>query len=134
MKVEDVPQDLKFYKGSKVRDVNYAVDVNGRYQAVMSDGWMPKNDALEFTLSEVQVRCEEVLERIKRGETSPLEYHAEKNLMPLDLLSDYTGFSKRTIRKHMQPKEFGALDDNTLAVYADALRITVDELKRIPID
>lgn len=52
MKVEEVPQDLKYYKDSVIRDVNYAVDDEGRYQAVMSDGWAPKNEALELALDE----------------------------------------------------------------------------------
>jgi hypothetical protein len=50
MKVEEVPQDLKYYDGTIVRDVNYAVDDEGRYQAVMSDGWAPKTEALELAL------------------------------------------------------------------------------------
>lgn len=50
MKIEEVPQDLKYYDGTIVRDVNYAVDDEGRYQAVMSDGWAPKTEALELAL------------------------------------------------------------------------------------
>ena len=50
MKVKDVPQDLKYYKGTPIRDVNYAVDDDGKYQAVLSDGWSPKAEALELAL------------------------------------------------------------------------------------
>lgn len=50
MKVEDVPQDLKYFKDSVVRDVAYAVDNDGKYQMVMSDGWEVKNDALDVAL------------------------------------------------------------------------------------
>ena len=50
----------------------------------------------------------------------------------IELLSKYTRFSKRTIRKHFNPKVFATLDDDTLAVYAEALRISVDEIKTIP--
>ena len=132
MKVEDVPQDLKYFKGSLARDLDYAVDSQGRYQSVLSDGWAPKNEALEVTLDDINERCEEILERVRSGETSPLEYYAEKNLMTVELLSDYTGISKRNIRKHFDPKNFAKLDENTLGKYADALRITVEELKSIP--
>ena len=52
MKVKDVPQDLKYYEGTHVRDVNYAVDDEGKYQAVLSDGWAPKTEALELALEE----------------------------------------------------------------------------------
>lgn len=132
MKIEEVPQDLKYYKGSVIRDVNYAVDSDGKYNVVMSDGWEPKNDALDMAWEEINEQSEEVLERIRKGETSPLEYHMVKGLMSVDLLSDYTPFSKRKIRKHLKPENFAKLDTETLSIYAEALRITVDDLKSVP--
>ena len=132
MKVKDVPQDLKYMGGTVIRDLDYAVDEDGKYQAVRSDGWSPQNDALEITMYGIDEECQEILERVRAGETSPLEYHAARNVMPLELLARYTGFSKRKVRKHLDPKNFNKLDDETLAAYADALRITVDELKSIP--
>ena len=132
MKVEDVPHDLKYYDGYAVRDVAYAVDNDGQYQAVISEGWTPKNDALEITFDAINEECEEILERVKNGKTSLLEYYAAKNLMPLDLLSDYSGFSKRTIKKHFDPKVFSCLDREALEIYADVLRITVEQLITTP--
>lgn len=52
MKIEEVPQDLKYCKDAVVRDQNYAVDSDGRYHMVKSDGWTPKNDALDLALEE----------------------------------------------------------------------------------
>lgn len=52
MKVEDVPQDLKYYKDSLARDVCYAVDEEGQYTPVVSDGWTAKNDVLELALED----------------------------------------------------------------------------------
>ena len=118
--------------GTVIRDLDYAVDEDGKYQAVRSDGWSPQNDALEVTMDGIDEECQEILQRVRAGETSPLEYHAARNVMPLELLAQYTGFSKRKLRKHLDPKNFNKLDDETLAAYADALRITVDELKSIP--
>lgn len=134
MKVEDVSQDLKYFKGTVLRDLTYAVDEHGEYQGVCSDGWDIKNDALSFVLDDIDDECNEILERIKRGESSPLEYHIKKSLMDVGMLSDYTGIPKRTIKKHFDPKEFAKLDDKTLEIYADALRITIYELKTIPQD
>lgn len=132
MKIEDVPQDMKYFNGTVIRDLDYAVDADGQYKAVMSSGWAPKNDALEITMDDIYEQCDEVLQRVKAGQTSPLEYHMARNLMPIDLLSDYSGFSKRTIRKHLDPKNFAKLDHDTLATYADVLRITVDQLLTVP--
>ena len=87
---------------------------------------------MEVALDDINEQCQEILTRIKKGESSPLEYHAVKNLMTIDLLSAYTGFSKRTIRKHFLPKYFSTLDEKTLKIYADVLRITTTELTHIP--
>lgn len=132
MKVIEVPQDLKYYKGTKVMDINYAIDEKGCYKAVMSSGWEVKNDALDFALDDIKDQCKNILESVKRDEASPLEYYAAKNLMSIKLLSSYTGFSKRIIRKHFKPSVFRKLDKETLSIYADTLRISVEELKHIP--
>lgn len=132
MKIEDVPQDLKYLKGTVIRDTDYAVDSEGRYRQVLSSGWEPKNLALDVIMEDIDEHCQEVLADVRAGKASPLAYHAARNLMELDLLADYAGFSKRTVRKHFLPEHFAALDEATLAIYADVLRITVDELKTIP--
>jgi hypothetical protein len=59
VKKEDVPQDLKYYRGSVIRDLTYAVDDKGHYEAIRSDGWEPKTEALEMfldTLDDQDVR------------------------------------------------------------------------------
>lgn len=132
MKIEEVPQDLKYYKNSLARDVDYAVDSQGRYQQVMSAGWTPKNDALEITLDDINQQCEEILEQIRAGQLSPLAYHAKHNLMDISLLATYTGFFKWRIRRHMKPKYFQRLTHKQLQRYADVLRISVEELLSIP--
>ena len=134
MKENEVPQDLKYYKNSHVRDLTYAIDENGVYKAVISDGWEAKNDALEVAWESVHEQCSRILDKIRNGETSTLEYYATKNLMTIELLSSYTGFSKKTIRSHYNPAVFAKLDEKTLGVYADTLRITIEELKRTPIE
>jgi len=80
MKVEDVPQDLKYLKDSVCRDVAYAVDDDGKYQMVMSDGWEVKNDALDVAL-EVEERGQQK-ENTRKGDAQsdvvelPLEHQA----------------------------------------------------------
>lgn len=132
MKVEEVPQDRKYIRDTVMRDLAYAVDAEGKYQAVQSVGWTPKNEALELALDSINEECEEIAERVRQGETSPLEYYMAKNMMTLELLSDYTGIAKRKIRKHLAPKEFARLDNETLARYADALRMDAEQLKHLP--
>ena len=132
MKVEDVPQDAKFFKGTVVSDMCYVVDENGNYQAVMSKGWDVKADALQTVLDDVEEQCEPIRQQVLRHEVSPLAYHMEKNLMDIDMLSDNSGIAKRKVKKHMEYDEFQKLDQETLENYAYTLRITVDELKTVP--
>jgi len=131
MKVKEVPQDSKFYTNTAVRDMSYAVDDDGNYTMVVSEGWEVKNDALDVTLEIINEKCEEVRKQVLAGKLSPLAYHIEKNIMEVGLLAKYTGMWKITIKKHLKPEKFKELDDRVLLKYAEALRITVEELKAV---
>ena len=131
MKTEDVPQDLQFFKDKIIRDVMYAVDEKGHYTPVLSDGWSVKNDALNAVWDEIREECEKIRLQVLAKEASPLVYHMKKSLLEIGMLSSYAGVPKRKIRKHMLYDEFTKSDNETLQKYADAMRITVDELKRV---
>lgn len=73
MKIEEVPQDLKYCKDAVVRDQCYAVDDDGKYQMVMSDGWTPKNDALDLALEDDKDK-------------------SERSRMTMNTTSDFHGF------------------------------------------
>ena len=51
--------------------------------------------------------------------------------MGIKLLSQYTGFSRRKIRKHLKPGVFSDLDDAILQKYAEAFNISLEELTNI---
>ena len=129
MKANEVPQDLKYFKDNVIRDVIYAVDENGHYTPVVSDGWNVKNDALGAVWDDIREQCETIRQQVLSKEVSPLAYHMKKALQDINLLSAYSGIAKRKIRKHLLYDEFMRLDEHTLQHYADALRITVEELK-----
>ena len=131
MKTKDVPQDLKYFKDKVVRDVMYAVDEDGRYTKVLSDGWSVKNDVLAVVWEDILEDCERIRRQVLRKEASPLAYHMKKNLQDIAMLAVYAGIPKRKVRKHLKYEAFAGLDDRILGQYADALRITVDELKRV---
>lgn len=131
MKVSEVPQDLKYGEGLVVRDVNYAVDENGRYTSVVSQGWEVKNDILTSVWDDILEECEPVRQQVLAKQISPLAYHMKKNLQDIGMLSAYSGIPKRKIKKHLNYDEFFRLDSEILGKYAEALRITVDELKEV---
>ena len=131
MKKEDVPQDLQFFKDTVIRDCTYAVDENGRYTPVVSDGWSLKNDAVKAFWDEIREQCEDIRQQVISKKTSPLAYHIKKSMQDIGMLSSYSEIPKRKIRKHLKYDEFMRLDEKTLQKYAEAMRITVEELKRI---
>jgi Zn-dependent M32 family carboxypeptidase len=131
MKAKEVPQDSKFFKNTVIRDVAYAIDDDGAYIPVISEGWEVKNDALDVTWDDIDEKCEEIRGEVLAGKLSPLAYHLEKNIMDVGLLAKYAGLTKRTVKKHLKPDKFKELNDNILQKYAEVLRISIEELKRV---
>ena len=131
MNVKEVPQDSKFFKNTVIRDVAYAIDDDGNYMPVISEGWEVKNDALDITWDDIGEKCEEIRREILAGKLSPLAYHLEKNIMDVGLIAKYTGQTKRKVRKHLKPEKFKELDESVLYKYAEALRISIEELKTV---
>jgi hypothetical protein len=131
MKVQEVPQDSKFFKDTVIRDVAYAIDDEGNYTSVISEGWEVKNDALDMTWDEIGEKCEKIRRKVLDGKYSPLAYHLEKNIMDVGLFAKYTGQTRRKIKKHLKPENFEKLDDSILRQYAEVLRISIDELKTV---
>jgi transposase-like protein len=131
MKANEVPQDLKYFKDKVVRDLAYAVDEEGRYISIVSDGWAIKNDALGVVWEDILEECEPVRQQVLAKEVSPIAYHMKRNLQDVCMLSGYSGIPKRKIKKHLRYSEFIKLDEPTLQRYAEALRISVEELKQV---
>ncbi len=129
MKKAEVPQDNEGLLDGKLREVCYAVDETGNYVTVLSTGWTPKNAALKQAWAEVNEKVEEVKRKVVEGKLSPVAYYMEKNIMDLKLLSQYTGIPKWRIRRHLKPKVFSKLDNETLAKYAKTFEIPVASLR-----
>ncbi|MDR1610357.1 MAG: hypothetical protein LBS08_02465 [Candidatus Symbiothrix sp.] len=131
MKKEEVPQDGRFLESTNLRDIYYALDENGNYCQVQSIGWEAKNEALSLTWENILDEAESVRKEVLAGEKSPLAYHIQVRLFDVGMLSAYSGISKKTIKKHLQAKEFERLDDAFLEKYANTLNMTLDELKKV---
>ena len=128
MKKTEVPQDNEGLHDGKFRDLCYAVDDEGKYVTVHSTGWSPKNEAMKQAWEEIHIKVDEARKKVINGELSILAFHMEKNIMALKLLSQYTGISRRKIKKHLKPVVFDQLERNELQKYADAFNISIEEL------
>jgi len=132
MKIKDVPQDDDgFLQEGKVRDLCYAVDEDGNYKQVLSIGWNPKNEAMKLALQLVDEQVENTKQAVIEGKLSHLAYYMEKNIMDVKLLSQYTGISKRKIRKHLTPDVFFKLESSIIEQYAKIFNLSIQDLLNI---
>jgi hypothetical protein len=128
---QSVPQDDSPTYGG-LRKLLYAVDETGHYTGVPSSGWEAESFATELAVAELERLTLEAWQRASRGEASPLEYHMYRRRMDLDTLVGVTGFWRWRIRRHFRARGYANIPDRVLARYAEALGVTVAELRSLP--
>lgn len=128
MKKEEIPQDKSALE-KYTRDMLYVKNSEGKYTTALSTGWEIKKVALDNAWDDINERVKMAATSVKTGEKSPIFYFMELRLMDLSLLSDYTGFWKFTIKRHIKPSIFSKLNTSQLSKYAKVFAISVDELK-----
>ncbi|MBU2652009.1 MAG: helix-turn-helix transcriptional regulator [Bacteroidetes bacterium] len=130
MKKNEVPQDDANMLEGKFREPCYVLDENGKYITVGSVGWEPKNIVMQQAWDNIHKRIARVKELVDQGRLSPLAYHMEKNQMDVRLLASYVGLSRWKVKRHLKPSGFLKLDTEILKKYADALNVTIEELRQ----
>lgn len=132
MEIKDIPQDdSESYHGHL--KVIYGTR-NGRYEAATSSGWQDEAYATEMAVAELDEQTRTAREAVARGEYSPLYYHMFRFRHDETGLAMAAGVWKWQLRRHLRPEIFAKLPDKTLQKYADALQISIDELKRTDAD
>jgi len=129
MKINEVPQDGK--RMLKLNGlVHYAENEEGKFEKVLSNGWEPGY----YSGYNIQVEFDELAEgakkRIRSNESSSLEYFMYKACMDLPALSQFTEIPKRKVKKHLTPRGFEKLDDETLARYAHVLHTDIETIRK----
>lgn len=128
MKKEDLPQDHSPLD-KMTRELCYVKDEEGKYITGLSKGWEVKTSALNKAWEDINERIADAKNAVKENKKSPIYYYMELLLMDFTVLSGYTGFWKLTIKRHLKPEVFHSLNSKTLATYAKAFNVSVDELK-----
>ena len=132
MEIKDIPQDdSESYHGHL--KVIYGTR-DGRYEAATSSGWQDEAYATEMAVAELDEQTRAAREAVARGEYSPLYYHMFRFRHDESGLAMAAGVWKWQLRRHLRPEIFAKLPDKTLQKYADALQISIDELKRTDAD
>lgn len=132
MKKENVPQD-KGALGKITKEVCYATDSSGKYVTELSNGWKVKTDALDVAWKDVEERIANARQKVLNNEASPILFFMEYRLMDIGILSDYTGFWKWQIKRHLKPEVFKILSEKKLQKYAEAFNVSAEDLKTMTV-
>jgi len=120
--------------GKITKEVCYATDSSGKYTTELSTGWEVKKDALDVAWKDVEKRIAAARQKVQNGEASALLFFMEYRLMDVTILSDYTGFWKWQIKRHLKPGVFENLSERKLQKYAEAFNVKADDLKTMTIN
>jgi hypothetical protein len=132
MKKENVPQDMGAL-GKVTKEVCYATDGSGKYVTQLSDGWKVKTEALDVAWKDVEERIANARQKVLNNEASPILFFMEYRLMDISILSDYTGFWKWQIKRHLKPEVFKRLSEKKLQKYAEAFNVNAEDLKTMTV-
>lgn len=131
MDIKDVPQEGNASLGGG-RKAMYAKDPNGAMVIVSSRGWEVEEIVTLQAVDLLKQQASAALARAKSGQTSPLEFWMYHKRMDLMILAQSAGLWRWRVSRHLLPLHFAKLSDKLLATYADALGISVAELKSLP--
>jgi len=130
MKKSEVPQ--KAGLSDQWHRIAYAVDPDGEYVLVESDGCDSVNISNAQAWELIEDRIAKVRQQVERGELSPLAFYMTAYQMDEALLSQYTSQFRWQVKRHLKPKHFNRLSDKQLQKYADVFEITIDQLLSPP--
>jgi hypothetical protein len=125
----EVPQEGNTTLGGH-RKALYARGADGKLQIVQSAGWEVEEIVTRQAVEDLNRLAEDARQRVAAGQTSPLEYHMHKARMDLPLLAQTTGLWQWRIRRHFRPAIFARLSPALLQRYAEAMGLSLDQLKK----
>lgn len=125
----EVPQEGNSTLGGHRKGI-YAKGADGRMHLVQSAGWEVEEIVTRQAVDDLLRLTEDARQRVLVGQTSTLEFHMHRIRMDVPLLSQVTGLWQWRIRRHFRPETFARLSPKMLALYAEAMGLTVDRLKK----
>ncbi len=132
MDKDKVPQDDENLLEGKTRELQYAVDEEGKYVPVKSVGWEPKNIVLKQEWEIINEEVARAKELVEKGKYSPLYYHMKKNLMSSRVLAKYAEISWFKVIRHLRPKAYSKLTSAQIKKYKYAFNMKdSDDLNKI---
>ena len=133
MKKKDIPQQAHHLYAGETKAV-YAINEEGKLEIAQTAGWEVEIDVLQQAIDEIDRLSADALQRVRAGESSPLEYHMYAQRMDLPMLAQAVGVFKWRVKKHLKPTGFAKLKPEQLSLYASVLGIDVETLQELPDD
>ena len=131
MDVNDVPQEGNRTLGNH-RKALYAKNEQGQMVIVPSRGSEVDETVTMQAVERMNALADAAKLRVLAGESAPLEYWMCACRMDVALLSQISGIWQWRIRRHFHPQRFAQLSPSLLARYAEALGMSIDQLKSRP--
>ena len=128
MDAADVPQeDIAIFRGEKLRAV-FARAENGRLESMKSSGWHVEETINRQARQAFDDLIDAARERVRAGQSSPLEFHMYRACMDIPLLAKVSGLWRWQVRRHMRPAVFSRLSSALRMRYAQTFSIEPDQL------
>lgn len=131
MDLDSVPQEGNATLGGHRKAV-YARGADGRMVIAASAGWEAEEIVTSNAVESLHAQAEEARRRVQAGQASTLEYWMYERRMDVPLLSQTSGYWQWRVKRHLRPQIFATLTDARLQRYADALGITLAQLRSLP--
>ncbi|MBU4262459.1 MAG: hypothetical protein KKC76_11410 [Proteobacteria bacterium] len=123
----DHPAEDDITDGQKI--VSYSVNRRGEYELIPESVWQPVNVVNQQAWQEIEKKIDLSRQKVLAGQVSCLHYYMTANQMDPALLAQYVGQSRWKVRLHLVPFIFNRLSANTLRIYAELFRISLDDLR-----
>lgn len=111
------------------RKAVYARGADGKLHLVQSAGWEVEEIVTRQAVDDLRRLAEDARRRVIAGQTSPLEFHMHRVRMDVPLLAQASGIWQWRIRRHFRPEVFARLSPAVLGRYAEAMGLSVEQLK-----
>ena len=131
MDVNDVPQEGNRTLGSH-RKALYAKNDQGQMVIVPSRGSEVDETVTLQAVERMGALADAAKQRVLAGQSAPLEYWMCACRMDVALLSQVSGIWQWRIRRHFHPQRFALLPLRLLARYAEALGLSIAQLRSRP--
>lgn len=128
MEKDKVQQDDANLLNGLFKVVKYATEEDGSYTTVKTVGWEAENIVSQQVWEDIHEHVEAVRKLVQSGKKSPIAYHMTKQMLEPAMLSGYTGFPTFIVHLHLRPWFFNRLSKRGLEKYANAFRMSVQDM------